>query len=178
MYPTNENMQDLIQLWLYIQEKGAVFSDQWRRVVWQNPDLDYSLRRPVNNAAVRQYDAQRNKLETAQLYELARDHGLIYFFSSTCPYCKAMAPTLKMLSNQYGFEILGVSIDGGTLPDFPSPADGRSQALNWGVTKVPALFIGSKETGDHAPIGFGMMALSDMVKRILVLTSTRPGENF
>jgi conjugal transfer pilus assembly protein TraF len=43
---------------------------------------------------------------------------------------------------------------------------------------VPALFIGSKQTGDRAPIGFGMMALTEIVNRIFVLTGTKPGENF
>jgi len=43
---------------------------------------------------------------------------------------------------------------------------------------VPALFIGSKTTGDHAPIGFGQMALTEIINRIFVLTGTQPGQNF
>ena len=35
-----------------------------------------------------------------------------------------------------------------------------------------------KQTGDRAPIGFGMMALSEIVNRIFVLTGTKPGDNF
>lgn len=178
MSPTDANIRDYLELWQVVQDKGAVFADNWRRVVWQNPDLDYTLKRPANNSAIKLYDEQRIADEAQQLRTLAQEHGLIFFFSSTCPYCQAMAPTLKMLSERYGIEVLGVSVNGGALPEFPAPADGRAQAEQWGVTRVPALFIGSKETGDHAPIGFGMMALSEIVNRIFVLTGTKPGENF
>ena len=114
----------------------------------------------------------------AQLAALAREHGLIFFFRSDCPYCHAMAPTIRMLADRYGIEVLGVSIDGQGLPDFPSPRDGRTQAAAWGVERVPALFIGSKKTGDRAPVGFGMMSFTEIVNRLFVLTGTKPGENF
>jgi conjugal transfer pilus assembly protein TraF len=178
MNPTAENIRDYLELWQVVQEKGAVFADSWRRVVWQNPELDYTLKRPANNSAIKLYDEQRIEDEAQQLRTLAKDHGLIFFFSSTCPYCQAMATTLKMFSDRYGVEVLGVTVNGDALPEFPTPADGHAQAQRWGVSRVPALFIGSKQTGDHAPIGFGMMALSEIMNRIFVLTGTKPGENF
>ncbi len=178
MQPTDRNLKDYLELWQATQEKGAVFADSWRRVVWQTPSLDYSLKRPTNNAAIKTLDEARTQSEERQLKALAQQHGLIFFFRSDCPYCHAMAPTLKMLSEKYGIEVLGVSVDGGGLPEFPTPRDGRAQAQAWGVERVPALFIGSKETGDKAPIGFGMMALTDIVNRIFVLTATKPGDSF
>ncbi len=178
MTPSDANMKDYLELWQVAQDKGAVFADSWRRVVWQTPELDYSLRRPTNNQAIKTYDSTREHDEEQQLRALAKDHGLIFFFRSDCPYCHAMAPLLKSLSNKYGIEVLGVSVDGKGLPDFPSPKDGRQQAAVWGVERVPALFIGSKETGDRAAIGFGAMALTDIVQRIFVLTGTKPGDNF
>jgi conjugal transfer pilus assembly protein TraF len=178
MNPTDQNLKDYLALWQLTQEKGAVFADNWRRVVWQTPELDYSLKRPTNNSAVKTYDASREAKEEQQLRMVAKDHGLIFFFRSDCPYCHAMAPVLKMLSQRYGIEVLGVTIDGGGLPDFPNASDGRTKAAAWGVERVPALFIGSKKTGDKAAIGFGAMAATDIVNRIFVLTGTKPGDNF
>lgn len=178
MYPTDRNMKDYLELWQVTQEKGALFADNWRRVVWQNPSLDYAQKRPVNNSAIKIYDENRIQNEEQQLKILAREHGLIFFFRSDCPYCHAMAPTIKMLSDKYGIEVLAVSVDGIGLPEFPNPRDGRTQAAAWGIERVPALFIGSKQTGDRAPVGFGMMALSEIVNRLFVLTGTKPGDNF
>lgn len=178
MNPSDQNIKDYLLAWQMAQEKGAVFADNWRRVVWQTPELDYSLKRPVNNQAVRTFDSQRDFNEEQQLRTLAKDHGLIFFFRSDCPYCHAMAPLLRQLSQKFGIEVLGVSIDGRGLPDFPNFRDGRSQAQAWNVDRVPALFIGSKQTGDKAAIGYGAMAMSDIVNRIFVLTGTKPGDNF
>lgn len=178
MEPTPAHMRDYLEAWQFAQEKGAVFADSWRRVVWQNPDLDYSLKRPTNNVAIRTYDQRREQNEGDHLRALAKEHGLIFFFRSDCPYCHQMAPMLKMLSQRYGMEILPVSLDGGGLPDYPNPRVDQGQAAKLGVDKVPALFIGSKITGERAPIGFGAMSLSDIVSRIFVLTGTAPGQSF
>jgi conjugal transfer pilus assembly protein TraF len=178
MNPTERNIKDYLTIWQLTQEKGALLADNWRRVVWQNPEFDYSLKRPANNSAIKLYDDQHLETQDKTLRALSKEHGLIFFFRSDCQYCHAMAPTLKMLSKQYGIEVLGVSIDGKGLPDFPNPKDGRAQAAKWGVERVPALFIGAKKTGDKAPIGFGMMALSEIINRIFVLTDTQAGQNF
>jgi len=177
MQPTDANLKDYMFLWQETQNKGSVFAENWRRVVWQTPELDYSLKRPVNNAAIKTYDASREATQDQQLRELAKAHGLIFFFRSDCPYCHAMAPVLKMLSDKYGIDVLGVTVDGGSLPDYPHPKDGRAQATAWGVERVPALFIGSKETGDKTAIGFGAMSLTEIVDRIFVLTGTSSGDN-
>lgn len=179
MNPNDTNLvKDYLQLWQVTQDKGSMLADTWRRVVWQNPELDYSLRRPVNNSAIKTFDERRGGDEEKHLKQLAKEHGLIFFFKSDCPYCHAMAPVLKMLNEKYGIEVLAVSIDGAGLPDFPRFTDGRKNAASWGIERVPALFIGSKKTGERAPVGFGQMAYTEIVDRIFVLTGTKPGQNF
>ena len=179
MNPNDTNLvKDYLQLWQLTQDKGSMLADTWRRVVWQNPELDYSLRRPVNNSAIKTFDERRDGGKEKLLKQVAKEHGLIFFFKSDCPYCHAMAPVLKMLNEKYGIEVLAVSIDGAGLPDFPRFTDGRKNAALWGVERVPALFIGSKRTGERAPVGFGQMAYTEIVDRIFVLTGTKPGQNF
>ncbi|MBS2132331.1 conjugal transfer protein TraF (plasmid) [Burkholderia thailandensis] len=178
MDPTPEHIKSYIKLWEYVQEKSAVFADQWRRVVWQDPSLDYSLKRPTNNVAVHSYDDRRNTDQEDQLHALAQKHGLIFFFRSDCQYCHAMAPTMKLIAERYGIEVFPVSLDGRGIPGFPHPAADHGQAATWGVQQVPALYIASKETGDHAMIGSGTLSLQDIIDRIFVLTASQPGELF
>nr|WP_261676442.1 conjugal transfer protein TraF [Klebsiella pneumoniae] len=56
-----------------------------------------------------------------------------------------MAPILKQLSQMYGFEVLGVSVDGAGLPDFPNPVDGCAVVTKSGVlekrTRLPLLHL-------------------------------------
>jgi hypothetical protein len=38
-------------------DRASVFSDVWRRVIWANPELNYQLRNPSNNAAIQVRDS-------------------------------------------------------------------------------------------------------------------------
>ena len=167
-----------LDAWHMTMDKGTVFADQWRRVVWKNPEYDYSLQNPVNSTAVRTNNQANDKDISNYMREISKEHVLLFFFRSDCAYCHQYAPTLKMLSEMYGIEILGVSIDGGGLPEFPNPRDGRAVAQKWGIEKVPATFIASKKTGEHAPVGFGVMSLQEVIERIWTLTNTQPGQDF
>ncbi len=178
MNPTEENVKAYIDAAQYMADKSSEFSDVWRRVVWKNPELDYSLRRPVNNSAIRTYQASRTSDESRTLSDLAKKTGIFFFFRSDCPYCHQMAPTLKLLQSQYGMEIFPVSLDGKGLPDFPRPRPDNGAATALGVTTVPAMFLGSKTTGNIMPIGFGTLSLTELVERIYILTRTTPGQNF
>ena len=178
MNPTEQNIKNYLDAWHMTMDKGTVFADQWRRVVWTNPQYDYSLKNPVNNTAVKVNNQAKEQDRTNYMKNIAREHGLIFFFRSDCPYCHQYAPTLKLLSEMYGIEVLGVSIDGGGLPEFPNPRDGRAVAQQCGIEKVPATFIASKKTGEKATIGFGVMSLQEVVDRIWTLTNTEPGQEF
>ena len=178
MDPSKEKLTDYLQLWQVVQDKGSTFADSWRRVVWQTPELDYALRRPSNNLAIRTFNSDADARQEAQLRALAKDHGLIFFFKSDCPYCHTMAPAVRMMAERFGIEVLAVSVDGKGLHDFPRPQDGRGRAQAWGVQRVPALFMGSKATGDRVALGFGVMSQSEIMERMFVLTGTQAGESF
>ena len=178
MNPTPQNMEKIIEVNTFMMDKSSVFADQWRRFVWQNPQHDYSLKNPSNNSAIRVNNQIKTDNKENYLKNISKEHGLIFFFRSDCPYCHQYAPTLKMLSDMYGIEVLAVSIDGGGLPDFPNFRDGRAVAQQWGIEKVPATFIASKKTNERAPIGFGVMSLQEIIERIWVLTNSNPGQEF
>jgi hypothetical protein len=59
MTPTPENVRRFLDAQQFVMEKGAVFADVARRVVWASPDLDYSLRRPTHNAAIQTWKVQQ-----------------------------------------------------------------------------------------------------------------------
>lgn len=113
-------------------------------MVWQSPSLDYAQEWSVNNLAIKIYDESRTQNEGQRLKMLAKEYGLILFLRSDCPYCHVMAPTLRVLSDEHGIEVLLVSVDDMGLPEFLNPCDGRAQATARGIECVPVLFIGLK----------------------------------
>ncbi len=85
---------------------------------------------------------------------------------------------LRAFGEQTGMNILPISMDGGGLPDFakPKPDNGLSQEL--GVKMVPALYLVSKTSRNIQAVSYGMVAQSDLLERIYVLTQTKPGQSF
>jgi conjugal transfer pilus assembly protein TraF len=179
MAPTEENLSNYMYAQQFIMDKSSVFADVWRRVVWKTPDLDYSLRRPVNSTALNLYADNRKTSEAAYVSRLSTEGaGLFYFFSSTCPYCQAMAPAVRQFQAQYGMEVLPISMDGAGLPEFPNFRVNNGQAERLGVETVPALFLVSPEDKKIYPIGFGVMSVSDIAERINVILNSKPGQNW
>jgi conjugal transfer pilus assembly protein TraF len=181
MRPTEANIRRYLEANKYVMDKSAVFADIARRVIWASPDLDYSTRRPTVNAAIHTYKDQRMLQEERTFKAAMRDYGLFFFLRGDCPYCHQMGPVLKYLEQQYGIEVFPISLDGGGVPGYPNPRPDNGIARVLGVSVVPALYLMPRnpQTGmAPVPVGFGMLAASDIMERIFVLIGTRPGELF
>jgi conjugal transfer pilus assembly protein TraF len=175
--PTPENIRAYMEAQRKLLDTAALYSDIWRRLIWQNPELNYELKRPVNNAGIDTYSKERNKAELQTIANLRNEWGIFFFFKSDCPYCHRMASTLKMLSDTYGITIFPVSIDGKGLPPFFSkPQVDNGLANTLGITVVPTMILGNVKDKRMVPIGSGVVAMTDLLERIYILTSTKPGE--
>ncbi|MBN8762162.1 MULTISPECIES: conjugal transfer protein TraF [unclassified Thiobacillus] len=182
MHPTQANVRSYLEAQTYVMDKSSLFADVARRVVWATPSVDYNSRSPTATFAQLSKKDMRSAAQAQTLAELSRDFGLMFFFRSDCPYCHQQAPVLRLLEQQYGMPVMGVSMDGGGLPQFPDARrdNGISMIVSGGqgIQTVPALFLVHRETRQAVPIGTGALAIDEIVERIRVLTRTRPGQEF
>ncbi|WP_205617456.1 conjugal transfer protein TraF [Pelomicrobium methylotrophicum] len=174
--PTPEHIAAYIRAQEETMQMAATFSDVWRRVVWQNPDLNYELKRPVNNAAIDTYNKVRREAEMKVLDEIKKDWGIFFFFRSDCPYCHRMAPTLRFLSDMYGITVFPVTLDGRGLPEYPDPRPDNGMARMLNITQVPMLVLGNVRDRRLIPLGSGVISAQDVIERIYILAGTKPGE--
>lgn len=171
MNPTEANLKRYVELQEVVMSKSAAFTDQWQRVIWQNPQLDYSQHgRPNNQLAQHQYDYQRQQQKQAAIRKLAGENGILFVFKSDCPYCHTMAPIMKQFADLYGVKVMPVSLDGRGISHFPQalPNNGIAQRLH--VTSVPALFVMDTKTRQFKPIGFGVMSQTTLEDRFLAFS--------
>lgn len=176
MEPTPENVKSYIVAQEKLLSNASLYSDVWRRVIWQNPDVNYELKRPYNNAAISTYTKERTQVTNKTMADLNKEWGIFFFFRSDCPYCHRMSSTMRFIQEHYGVTVLAISLDGGTLPDFPNAKMDNGMAETPGVTQVPAYVLGNVKQKKMVPIGTGMVSADDMVDRIYVLTKTKPGD--
>jgi type-F conjugative transfer system pilin assembly thiol-disulfide isomerase TrbB len=99
-----------------------------------------------------------------------KTHGLILFYSSLCPHCRQFAPVLKGWAVVHRAEILPLSFDNQTLPEFPNflPATTEwvNDAFQGNAIQYPALFIANLTTKVLYPVGFGSMSEQELNARM------------
>lgn len=175
MHPTPEHIADYVKAQEAMMDRASVFSDLWRRLVWQNPELNYELKRPVNNAGIVTYNDNRRDSEKNTMEAISKEWGIFFFFRSDCPYCHRMAGTLKYLSDQYGVTVFPISTDGRGIPLYPNPHADNGIVAALDVKQVPMIVLANIKDRRLIPLGSGVIASQEIIERIYVLTQSAPG---
>ncbi len=176
MQPTRDNVTAYLYLQKEAMERSQAFAERWQRVVWTTPALDHTLVRPTSPKAVIAYYDTRNKARKLKLQQLARTHGLFYFFRKSCPYCERFSPILKSFAKRHGFHVTAITLDGGASPGFPQPRRDNGTARRLGVRTVPALYLVQPRTRTVQPVSFGLLGPAELEQRLLALMSGDSGE--
>lgn len=178
--PTPENVEAYIAFQREQLDRAGLFTDVWQRLLWQQPALDYTLKRPVSTLGKQAWLDARRSAREAVMARLPERYGIFYFYASTCPSCRLMTPVLKSISQTYGLHIQAVSVDGGANPDFPDAVMDRGQGARMGLTSktVPALVLFDTATKQPIPIGHGLLSADEIMERVFILTETKPGEDY
>ena len=172
MRPTEANVRRYMELESQVVARASTFADVAQRVAWSSPELDPTLQgRPVNAKAIEVYEQQQSVERSRSIADLRRDHVLIFFFRSDCPYCHAFAPTLTAFEARFGIKVEAVSVDGGAMPGFAGARRDNGIATTLRVTQVPAVYLAQPFTGRITPIGFGVLSESQLLERISAVSA-------
>lgn len=175
MNPTDSNVLAYMRYQRHVMNKSEVFAERWQQLVWTVPELDYSLTgRPTNSLAISVFDEQLQERQAQRIRALSATHGLLFVFRSDCPYCHRFAPILKRFEQEFGMLVFPVSLDGKGLPEYPNPQPDNGTAARLNATVVPALYLTAPSKREIRPVGFGVMALSDLIERIATVAQEKP----
>lgn len=168
--PNQENIISYILAQKALMDQSQKFSESWKRVVMTNPSLDETLTYPVDQNARQIYYHEKNKEIRDRIKKLAGEYGLFFFFRKECAYCHAFAPVVKSFAQSYGWSVLPISLDGGTLPEFPKAKRDNGIAEKLQITHVPALIALHPKSGKIIPLAYGMTSMSEIEQRVELLT--------
>lgn len=170
--PTETNVRRYMELEAEVVSRASTFADVAQRVAWAIPQLDPTTDgRPVNAMALEVFEQQRLIERSRSIGALGRDHVLLFFFRSDCPYCHAFAPTLADFQARHGIRVEAVSLDGGPLPGFPEARRDNGIASTLRVSQVPAVYLAQPFAGTITPIGFGVLSEAQLVERIVTVST-------
>ena len=175
--PTDANLLAYMRFQRLVMNKSEAFAERWQRLVWAVPDLDYSLTgRPTNAMAIGVFDEQAQERQVLRIRALSATHGLLFIFRSDCPYCHRFAPIVKRFEQEFGMLVFPVSLDGKGLPEYPNPQPDNGTAARLNASVVPALYLTAPSKREIRPVGFGLMALSDLIERVAALAESKSPE--
>ena len=178
--PTETSVKTYITFQREQLDRASLFSDVWRRVIWANPELDYTLIRPVGQSSKRNWIDDRRSQQEAVLKNLHERYGLMYVYASTCSACGVFSPILHNFSSTFSLDIKAISTDGGANSYFPEAVINQGQIAKLGITdlRVPAVLLFDSFTETLTPISFGVVSETELIERIYVLTQLDPGGDY
>lgn len=178
--PTEANVINYVRFQREQLDRASTFSDTWQRALWQNPDLDYTLQRPVSTVGKRLWLDNRKADRDAVLTSLGQRYGLFYFYAQSCGACEVFAPILRSVTDSHRLTVMAVSMDGGPSKDFPNYVVDSGQRARMGVpgSETPALVLFDTQTRRTIPVGYGVLSADEIMDRIFMLTNTKVGSDY
>ena len=178
--PTPANVTAYIRFQREQLDRASLFSDVWQRAIWQDPDLDYTLQRPVSTLGKRQWQDARNAERDATMAQLSQRYGLFYFFAQSCGACEVMSPIVQGVASTWHIAVRAISTDGGPSRHFPNYTVETNQRTRMGLEPkiTPAVVLWDAQTGRTIPIGYGVMSADELQDRIYLLTSKEAGRDY
>jgi len=178
--PTTTNVSAYIRFQRIQLDRASRFADVWQRTLWQQPDLDYTLLRPVSNLGKKVWSDARGAEQEDLLAHLGERYGIFYIYSGSCGACRAFSPLMRAFADRYNLPVKAVSTDGAPNDYFPDATQDTGQAVALGLDHqpVPAVILFDAEQGSAIPVGFGLMTEEDLKKRIYLLIMKGAGDDF
>jgi len=167
LFPTQENLKDYAKHYFDVIKRGQRFTDGYKLMLLNYPQYDYALNFPTNHLNQPVYARQQqNKIE-AKIRQFCQSNGFFFFFSSRCPACHAFAPIVKQFKEKYSSLVTAISLDGGSVPEFPTVTPDNGMAAAFNLYRVPALYALNPKTQQAIAITHGMISLSQLEENIL-----------
>jgi len=178
--PTDENVIAYVRFQREQLDRASTFSDTWQRALWQNPDLDYTLQRPVSTVGKRAWLDNRRADRDAVMANLSQRYGLFYFYAQSCGACELFSPILRSVADSHRMAVMAVSMDGGPSRDFPNYVVDSGQRARMGLSgnETPALVLFDTVTKRTIPVGYGILSADEIMDRIFALTNTKVGSDY
>ena len=170
MQPSYQNVKAYQLMQKDLMDRSQQFSDLWMQVVYQNPELDNTVKFPVNQKARHIYLDERQEQIKNTIYKLRNQYGLFFFFSSKCIYCHQFAPIVVRFAKQYDWRVIPISLDGIGVAEFKEFMPDNGLAEKWQVTVLPSLFAVDPKSGHILPVAFGLTSIDQMETRIMALS--------
>ena len=180
--PTPANVTAYIRFQREQLDRASLFSDVWQRAIWQDPELDYTLQRPVSTLGKRQWQDARSAERNAVMAQLGAALRAVLLLRAELRRLRGdVADRAKRSPSTWHITVRAISTDGGPSRHFPNYTVETNQRTAHGPRARRSRrrsCSGTRATGRAIPIGYGVMSADELQDRIYLLTSKEAGRDY
>ena len=173
LVPSFLNVKEYMNMQKQMIARGEAFANKWQEVVYREPSLNEEVSYPTSHSILPIHYEQIKLDKETKIKEIAENFGLLYFFKSDCPYCIKFSPIAKRFAEKFGFEIVGVSIDGGNSQEFLDFVSDNGASKKLGITRFPTLLAVNENTKEIIPITYGYVSMNDLEETLYFLSKAK-----
>ena len=155
--PTPEHAKIAAEWLQFWSGKASSVMQSYRQMLLENPELDYHLAHPTEQAALSISKKLTDEKERAAIESLSQRYGIFYFYQGADPYEKALSPIIQQFSDKYHVSVIPISVDGISDDTFPNGRVDKGQAKKLHITHFPALMLINPQTEEVKPLHYGFI---------------------
>ncbi len=142
---------------------------------WQDPKSGIANAAPNGAGLQMDLDNQRK-----QIGDVVRRYAIFYFVGNNCKYCNVEANELKRLEYTYKITVRVISLDGATVPQYPTPTADKGISKKLGVTAPGELLAFDSTNNKTTVLGYGYIHFDQIIQRLqtLFITGTADWDNY
>lgn len=166
MFPSIQNTKEYIEFQNSMFVKSDQVSRNWQSALLMYPELNIVKDKPISQSGMKiSRDIARIESDKI-LREFAKNYQLLFFYKGSCIYCEKFTDVLKSFSEEYGYKVASITLDGKSLAQFPGkPSFDLVRKLN--IEFTPSLFAYSPHTGIALPLAHGYLTLDLLERNVL-----------
>lgn len=146
-----------------IVSRGIGFARNVQRLIESNPKYSNSQSYYRNVADEELKEAQKQEI----LSNASQRYGLVFVYSSGCPYCARQLPVLFKLKQSHGFKILGISADGEHFEGLDETISNPGIVNDPNIQSFPTIMLLDKQKPAKIFISKGLTTLDELTDRIV-----------
>ncbi|OUS06303.1 hypothetical protein A9Q96_10030 [Rhodobacterales bacterium 52_120_T64] len=180
--PSEENVQEYMFAQQAMVGKAKEFTDQWQRIIFKTPALDANIKYPISSIGTNIYQDQTRQAQEDAFVRAAQNNGLLFVFEGpeTCGVCVPAVGIIANMRDEFGIEVLAVTADGITYPQFPDAVRDAGQLATLRLTDFPKPILALVDPGSGALdiIGSGLITKDQILERVRIITEIPVGERY
>jgi conjugal transfer pilus assembly protein TraF len=169
-----EDLEKLLVTQAFIAQKGTDFARNMIRTIEMNPlySNSQSYYKNISSAYIESQEKE-NLLKGAK-----NQYSLALVYSSTCPYCKRQLPIIASFKEEYGINVIGVSVDGGFYDGLDVNVHDESAENDPNVKAYPTILLLDNKNAARVFVAKGLTTKDDLENRIYkILQEKKEQEN-